>query len=317
MFNVILGAQVGRARPKIYSILIYEPWPADCNRLLERSKNYFVVTHSNLKASFKKKPRTTIKQSKTKTMPYIWFWVHWLAEHAPKFVQYQFNKLGLLTTRDPQEGEKIIWKFVFLSRKQVITKKKKQHYEKKKKSQNVLCVILGAQVGRACPKICSISIYQPWPADCNRPLERSKNYFEVTHSNSKASIKKKPWRTIKQSKTKTMPYIWFWVHWFAEHAPKCVQYQFTKLGWLTTSDPKEGAKIIWKFVFLSRQQVTRKNKQHYEKWEKSQKVLYVILGALVRRARPQNLFNILLLNLVGWMRQALRKEQKLFWSYSF
>ena len=71
MFNVILGAQVGRARPKIYSILIYEPWPADCNRLLERSKNYFVVTHSNLKASFKKKPRTTIKQSKTKTMPYI------------------------------------------------------------------------------------------------------------------------------------------------------------------------------------------------------------------------------------------------------
>ena len=71
MFNVILGAQVGRARPKIYSILIYEPWLADCNRLLERSKNYFVVTHSNLKASFKKKPRTTIKQSKTKTMPYI------------------------------------------------------------------------------------------------------------------------------------------------------------------------------------------------------------------------------------------------------
>ena len=48
-------------------------------------------------------------------------------------------------------------------------KKHKEHYEKKKKNQNVLYMMSGAVVGRAQPKICYISIYQTWSADCKRP----------------------------------------------------------------------------------------------------------------------------------------------------
>ena len=43
----------------------------------------------------------------------------------------------------------------------------------------------------------------------------------------------------------------------------------------------------------------KKNKQHYEKKKKSRNVLYLILGALVGRARPENLFNMNLPHLVG------------------
>ena len=293
MFNVILGAQVGRARPKIYSILIYEPWLADCNRLLERSKNYFVVTHSNLKASFKKKPRTTIKQSKTKAMPYIWFWVHWLAEHAPKFVQYQFNKLGLLTTRDPQEGEKIIWKFVFLSRKQVITKKTNNTMKKRKRAKTSYVWFWVHRLAEHAPRsvqyqftnLGRLTATDPWkgakiilklliltrrPAlrknhggpsnrvkprqclifdsGCTGSQSMPQNVFNINLPNLVGSLQvtlrkeqklfgslffyldsklpEKTNNTMKSGKRAKKSYMWYWVHWFAEHAPKICSISF-------------------------------------------------------------------------------------------
>ena len=48
-------------------------------------------------------------------MSYIGFWVHWLAEHAPKSVICQFIKVAGLTVRNPREGAKIIFKILFLS----------------------------------------------------------------------------------------------------------------------------------------------------------------------------------------------------------
>ena len=45
-----------------------------------------------------------------------------------------------------------------------------------------------------------------------------------------------------------MTYIWFWVHWLAEHAPKSGICLFTKLVGLTVRNPREGAKIIFKIL---------------------------------------------------------------------
>ena len=52
------------------------------------------------------------------------FWVLWLAEHAPKSTQYECNKFGRLTTKNIREGQKIIMKLLFLTRKQIFRKKK-------------------------------------------------------------------------------------------------------------------------------------------------------------------------------------------------
>ena len=58
-----------------------------------------------------------------------------------------------------------------------------------------------------------------------------------------------------------MTYILFWFHWLAEHTPKSVEYEFTKLGRLTARDPKEGVKVVLKFFFLSRKQASRKKER--------------------------------------------------------
>ena len=142
------------------------------------------MTLPNSKPSFNKKTKRTIKQRKTTRMPYIWFWVHWFAEYAPKSVKHHFTKLSRLTSRDSKQEAKIISKWLFLTRNSVLTKKTKS--------------------------------------------------------------------AIKRRKRPQMPYIWFWVHWLAKHAPNSVQYEFTKLGRLTAVDPKEGAKNYWNFFFLSR-----------------------------------------------------------------
>ena len=41
-----------------------------------------------------------------------------------------------------------------------------------------------------------------------------------------------------------MPYISFWVHWQAEHAPKIAICQFTKVAGLTVRNSSEEAKIF-------------------------------------------------------------------------
>ena len=77
------------------------------------------------------------------------------------------------------------------------------------------------------------------------------------------------------------------MHWLAEHAPKSDKHRFTKFGQLTGRDPKEEAKTISELLFLTRRPVLRKNKELYGKKKKSENVLYLILGALVGRARPK------------------------------
>ena len=72
-------------------------------------------------------------------MFYMWFWVHWLTEYVPKSVQYQFTKLYRLTARDPKEGAKIIWKFVFLYQKQVIGKKQRTLCKEEKDPKCLIC----------------------------------------------------------------------------------------------------------------------------------------------------------------------------------
>ena len=172
-------------------------------------------------------------------------------------------------------------KIFFETQKQAF-RKNKEHYQTDKCSENVLYLSLNALDSRACPKM-------------------SKNYLEVTLSNSKVSFKKKPRRTIKQRKTAKMTYIWFWVHWLAEHAPKYAQYQFTRFVRLTVRDPKEGAKIILKLLFVTRKRVLIKNQRTLSNKEKLRKWLIFDSGCTGWQSTPQNLLNINLLNLVAWL----------------
>ena len=89
---LILSVLFSRARSKIWWIYIYQIWSADWKTLFGRSKNYFEATFSNSKASFNKKPNSSTPQWTVAKMTYIWFWAHWLAEHAPKSGKYQFAK---------------------------------------------------------------------------------------------------------------------------------------------------------------------------------------------------------------------------------
>ena len=156
------------------------------------------------------------------------------------------------------------------------------YWDHQQRSKNITLV------GRARHKICKISIYENLFGWQKETLWKSKYYFEVNICNSKGDFKKKnPKRIIQQRKTAGMSYIWFWVQWLVEHAPKSVQYKFTKLGRLTATHPKEGAKIILKLLFLTRRPVFRKKQRALWIEKKSENVLYFILSVLASRARPK------------------------------
>ena len=91
-----------------------------------------------------------------------------MTEHAPKSAKYQIIKFGRLTARNLSEVAKIILKLHFLTRMQVL-RKTKEDYQTRKNCKNVLYLILSALVGKARPKICEVSTYQIWWADCKRP----------------------------------------------------------------------------------------------------------------------------------------------------
>ena len=100
------------------------------------------------------------------------------------------------------------------------------------------------------------------------------------------------WRQEKiKRKTAQISYIWFRVHWLPEHAPKSAQYLFTKLDRLTETDPKEGAKIILKFFFLSQKKVIRKEQTTLWKEEKNSIPSIYHFGCTGWQSTPQNLFN--------------------------
>ena len=56
-------------------------------------------------------------------MSYIWFYVHWLAEHVRKSSICQINRLAGLTVRNPGEEANIIFKLLFQYRLPVLIKK--------------------------------------------------------------------------------------------------------------------------------------------------------------------------------------------------
>ena len=66
-----------------------------------------------------------------------------------------------------------------------------------------------------------------------------------------------------------MTYIRFWVHWLAEYAPKSGKHRFTKFGRLNPRDPKEGAKIILKLLFLTQRPILRRRPERTAKQRKT------------------------------------------------
>ena len=87
--------------------------------------------------------------------------------------------------------------------------------------------------------------------------------------------------------------------WLVEYAPKSPKYQIINFDRVTAINLSEVAKIILnlnflskergniilKLLFVTQKQVFRKKTKRMKK--KSKNVLYLILGALVSRARPK------------------------------
>ena len=57
------------------------------------------------------------------------------------------------------------------------------------------------------------------------------------------------------------------------------------VGWLQETLMKE-QKLFWNYSFYLEGQALRKKKEHYEKQKKTENILYLILSALVAKARP-------------------------------
>ena len=68
-----------------------------------------------------------------------------------------------------------------------------------------------------------------------------------------------------------MSYIGLWVHWLAEYTPKSAICQFTKVAGLTVRNPREGAKIIFKILFLSPRRDLIKNQRALSNTENGRK----------------------------------------------
>ena len=113
-----------------------------------------------------------------------------------------------------------------------------------------------------------------------------------------------------------MPYIWFSVHWLAEHSPKSGKYRLTKLGRLTGRDPEERDYSFE--ITLSNSKMNFNEKPNSTTPPRAvRKWLIFDSGCTGWQSMLQNLENIDLLNFVGWLEETLRKEQNLCWSYSF
>ena len=65
----------------------------------------------------------------------IWFWVYWLAKHAPKSVKYQFTKLGRLTAKRLWGRSKNYFEFLFCNLKASFQKIKKSTMSRSKRSK--------------------------------------------------------------------------------------------------------------------------------------------------------------------------------------
>ena len=96
------------------------------------------------------------------------------------------------------------------------------------------------------------------------------------------------------------------------YATKFGNYQFTTVGQLTPRDPKEGAKIILKFLFVTRKRVFKKNQRAIRKEEKKRESLIFDFGCIGCQSMPQHLLNINLPSMVCRLQETLVKEQNSF-----
>ena len=151
--------------------------------------------------------------------------------------------------RDPKEGAKVILKFFFVTRKQVFRK----HYDF---SLIWFCVHWLPEHATTSANHQFTKFGQLTATD---PSERAKTILQLLFLTQRRIKKKNPRGTVKQRKTVSKSFIWFWVRWFADHAPKSVKYIFTNFSRLSGRDPREGVKIILNLHFLTRRLVLRKN----------------------------------------------------------
>ena len=86
---------------------------------------------------------------------------------------------------------------------------------------------------------------------------------------------------------------------------------------MNATGPKKGAKIILKLLILTWRPALRKNQGGPSNREKLRECFILDSGCTGWQNTPQNLLNINLPNLVGWLQETLRKEQKLFRSDTF
>ena len=185
-------------------------------------------------------------------------------------------------------------------------------------NENNLLLILSVLFSRARPKIWWIYIYQIWSADWKTLFGRSKNYFEATFSNSKASFNKKPNSSTPQWTVAKMTYIWFWVHWLAEHTPKSGQYKFTNSCRLTGGDTKEGAKIVLKLLILTWRPVLGKIGRTIKQGKTARKPYIWFWAHWLEEHAPKSdkyqFAKYQFANLVGWLQKTLKNDQKVFLS---
>ena len=110
-------------------------------RIMEKCNFSPTATYLCLRVIFKKKWKLNScgweddPQSDRLMLVLIWFWVYWLAKHAPKSVKYQFTKLGRLTAKRLWGRSKNYFEFLFCNLKASFQKIKKSTMSRSKRSK--------------------------------------------------------------------------------------------------------------------------------------------------------------------------------------
>ena len=94
----------------------------------------------------------------------------------------------------------------------------------------------------------------------------------------------------------------------AEHTLKSVKYRFKKLSQLTERDPREGAKIVLKLLYLTLRRLLTKNQRALSNRENCRKWFMFDSGCTHCGSMPQNLLNI---DLVIFFRRDPRARAKI------
>ena len=126
---------------------------------------------------------------------------------------------------------------------------------------------LSALLGKGPPKLCWVWTYHTSSTACISYLGRTKSYFKVALSHSKASFKKKSKSTIKQKKSPKSPQKC--IVWQSKPQNSLNIYTSNFVDWL--QEPLGGRKTIFKLLCLTQIWVLRKNQRALSNREKLQK----------------------------------------------